>query len=224
MWRLEDLGETGDILLDIQARWETLRAEAELLVSSHHWSGEAALWTRGEKELEDSGRWQQLVLAGFGSPAPPGWLCEEAPVLCSLASQLYKAGSCPAGQLKLSVMAGATWVRPHCGLANTKLRAHLPLTVPSDPPPRLRVAEHLLTWQEGEMIVFDDSFEHEVIHESNSTRIVLILDINHPDLSEEKRAWYENHLEVEGYDVDGPRFKLNKEKVIHKNSNERDEL
>ena len=27
MWRLEDLGETGDILLDIQARWETLRAE-----------------------------------------------------------------------------------------------------------------------------------------------------------------------------------------------------
>ena len=224
MWRLEDLGETGDILLEIQARWETLRAEAELLVSSHHWSGEAALWTRGEKELEDSGRWQQLVLAGFGYPAPPGWLCEEAPVLCSLASQLYKAGSCPAGQLKLSVMAGATWVRPHCGLANTKLRVHLPLTVPSDPPPRLRVAEHLLTWQEGEMIVFDDSFEHEVIHESNSTRIVLILDINHPDLSEEKRAWYENHLEVEGYDVDGPRFKLNKEKVIHKNSNERDEL
>ena len=63
MWRLEDLGETGDILLDIQARWETLRAEAELLVSSHHWSGEAALWTRGEKELEDSGRWQQLLLA-----------------------------------------------------------------------------------------------------------------------------------------------------------------
>ena len=60
MWRLEDLGETGDILLEIQARWETLRAEAELLVSSHHWSGEAALWTRGEKELEDSGRWQQL--------------------------------------------------------------------------------------------------------------------------------------------------------------------
>ena len=137
VWRLEDLGETGDILLEIQARWETLRAEAELLVSSHHWSGEAALWTRGEKELEDSGRWQQLVLAGFGHPAPPGWLCEEAPVLCSLASQLYKAGSCPAGQIKLSVMAGATWVRPHCGLANTKLRAHPLSPFPPTPHPDL---------------------------------------------------------------------------------------
>ena len=74
------------------------------------------------------------------------------------------------------------------------------------------------------MIVFDDSFEHEVNHESNNTRIVLILDINHPDLSEEKRAWYEEHLEVEGVDVDGPRFKLNKEEIIHENSNKKDEL
>ena len=224
MWRLEDLGEVGDILLDIQARWETLRSEAGRLLASHHWTGEAALWTRGEKELEEAGRWQQLVLAGFGFPAPPGSLCEVAPELCGLSAQLYRGGNCPAGQIKLSVMAGATQVRPHCGLANTKLRAHLPLLVPSDPPPRLRVAEHQLTWQEGEMMVFDDSFEHEVIHESNSTRIVLILDINHPGLSEEKRAWYENHLEVEGYDVDGPRFNLNKEKIIHQNSNEKEEL
>ena len=50
MWRLEDLGEVGDILLDIQTRWETLRAEAERLMVSHHWTGEAALWTRGEKD------------------------------------------------------------------------------------------------------------------------------------------------------------------------------
>ena len=91
MWRLEDLGEVGDILLDIQTRWETLRAEAERLVSSHHWTGEAALWTRGEKELEDSGRWQQLVVAGTGFPAPPTSVCEAAPVLCSLPAQLYQA-------------------------------------------------------------------------------------------------------------------------------------
>ena len=224
MWRLEEMGETGDILLDIQARWETLRSEAERLMSAHHWSGEAGLWTRGEKDLETAGRWQQLVVAGFGFPAPPRSLCDSAPVLCSLSSQLYQAGSCPAGQIKLSVMSGATEVRPHCGLANTKLRAHLPLLVPSDPPPWLRVAETHLTWQEGEMIVFDDSFEHEVRHESNKTRIVLILDINHPGLSEEKRAWYENHLEVEGYDVDGPRFSLNREKIIENKSNKHEEL
>ena len=67
-------------MLDIQARWETLRAEAELLVSSHHLSGEVALWTRGEKELEDSGRWQQLWRcsclsrsASTCAPSEPDW-------------------------------------------------------------------------------------------------------------------------------------------------------
>ena len=91
MWRLEDLGQIGDILLDIQARWETLRTEAERLMSSHHWTGKAALWTRGEKDLEDAGRWQQLVVAGFGFPAPPSFVCDSAPVLCSLSAQLYQA-------------------------------------------------------------------------------------------------------------------------------------
>ena len=195
-----------------------MRSEAERLMTSHHWTEEAALWTRGEKVLEDTGRWQQLVLAGLGYPPPPASLCQTAPQLCSLAGQLYTSGGCPGGQIKLSVMAGATYVKPHCGLSNTKLRSHLPLLVPSDPPPRLRVADNHLTWQKGEMIVFDDSFEHEVIHESNKTRIVLILDINHPGLSEEKRAWYEEHLQVEGHDVDGPRFFLNT------NVNKKDEL
>ena len=36
------------------------------------------------------------------------------------------------------------------------------------------------------MLVFDDSFEHEVIHESEGQRIVLIIDFHHPDMSQVK--------------------------------------
>ena len=43
-----------------------------------------------------------------------------------------------------------------------------------------------LTWTEGQMLVFDDSFEHEVIHESKGQRTVLIIDFHHPDLSQVK--------------------------------------
>ena len=32
-----------------------MRSEAERLMTSHHWTEEAALWTRGEKVLEDTG-------------------------------------------------------------------------------------------------------------------------------------------------------------------------
>ena len=33
------------------------------------------------------------------------------------------------------------------------------------------------------MIIFDDSFEHEVWHDGNQTRLVLIVDFWHPELT-----------------------------------------
>ena len=62
----------------------------------------------------------------------------------------------------MSVLSGSTHLAPHHGIMNTKLRAHLPLLIPTDPAPVLVVAGTNLTWTEGNIIVFDDTFEHEV--------------------------------------------------------------
>ena len=62
------------------------------------------------------------------------------------------------------MLSGSTHVAPHHGIMNTKLRAHLPLLIPTDPAPVLVVAGQNITWTEGSMIVFDDTFEHEVKH------------------------------------------------------------
>ena len=37
------------------------------------------------------------------------------------------------------------------------------------------------------MLIFDDSFEHDVWNEGDSARFVLIVDIWHPELTEEER-------------------------------------
>ncbi len=37
----------------------------------------------------------------------------------------------------------------------------------------------VITWQ---CMVFDDSFDHEVIHKGTSDRVVLLVDVWHPDL------------------------------------------
>jgi aspartate beta-hydroxylase len=42
-----------------------------------------------------------------------------------------------------------------------------------------------LRWREGELLVFDDSFEHEVWNRSQEDRLVFILDIRHPDIDQE---------------------------------------
>jgi aspartate beta-hydroxylase len=74
---------------------------------------------------------------------------------------------------------------PHCGSTNAVLRVHLPIVVP--PGAWIRVAEQMVTWELGRCLVFDDSFEHEVRHEGTEDRVVLILDVAHPDLDDAHR-------------------------------------
>jgi aspartate beta-hydroxylase len=42
-------------------------------------------------------------------------------------------------------------------------------------------------WEEGKVLLFDDSFEHEVWNETDLPRLVLIMDIWHPGLNTEKK-------------------------------------
>ena len=47
-------------------------------------------------------------------------------------------------------------------------------------PPRIRVDETWHTWQPGKSIVLDDSFEHEVVNESDELRVILMVDFFRP--------------------------------------------
>ena len=74
-----------------------------------------------------------------------------------------------------------THIGSHCGPSNLRLRVHLGLVVP--PGTRIRVGDEVREWREGECLVFDDSFEHEVWHDGDAgDRIVLICDMWHPGL------------------------------------------
>ena len=49
----------------------------------------------------------------------------------------------------------------------------------------MRVASEEVEWEEGEVLVFDDSYEHEVWQRADADRIVMIVDIWHPTLDDE---------------------------------------
>ena len=51
----------------------------------------------------------------------------------------------------------------------------------------MRVGIESRPWAEGKATVFDDSFEHEVWHRGAGPRVVLIVDVWHPQLSEDGR-------------------------------------
>jgi aspartate beta-hydroxylase len=85
-----------------------------------------------------------------------------------------------------SVLSPGTHILPHTGVTNTRLVTHLPLIVPPDCALRVGGEEH--AWQEGRCVTFDDTWEHEAWNRSDRTRVVMILDSWHPDLSEAERA------------------------------------
>ena len=83
-----------------------------------------------------------------------------------------------------SATAPGTHITKHNGPTNKKLRVQLPLIVPEGDGCRLRVGDETHVLREGEVFIFDDSFEHEAWCETETTRVVLIFDIWHPDLSD----------------------------------------
>ena len=84
-----------------------------------------------------------------------------------------------------SVLRPGAHIKPHHGFLNTRLICHLPLIVPQNC--AIRVGNETRTWQKGELMVFDDSIEHEAWNRSDQTRVVLIFDIWRPELTLEEQ-------------------------------------
>lgn len=88
-----------------------------------------------------------------------------------------------------SALDSSTHVTAHYGPTNKKLRCFLPLFVPTDEHGEsscwIRVNHETRRVEEGKILIFDDSFYHEAANDSlSSPRIVLIIDVWHPDLTD----------------------------------------
>lgn len=80
-----------------------------------------------------------------------------------------------------STLKPRTHIPPHFGATNTRLTVHLPLIVPEGC--AISVGGEVRSWTPGELLVFDDTFEHEAWNRSDELRVVLIFDVWNPLLS-----------------------------------------
>jgi aspartyl/asparaginyl beta-hydroxylase (cupin superfamily) len=84
-----------------------------------------------------------------------------------------------------SLLRAGARIAPHTGTHNARLICHLPLIVP--PNCGIRVGNQVRQWEEGKLLIFDDTIEHEAWNDSNQDRVVLIFDIWRPELSAQER-------------------------------------
>jgi aspartate beta-hydroxylase len=105
-----------------------------------------------------------------------------------------------------------THITPHNGPTGKKLRLHLPLV--GVPGARMRVGDETVELEQDKCIIFDDSFNHEAWHEGPQTRINLILDFWHPELTNEELKFFQMLL----------KSKLKGDKLISDKMNNNDHL
>ena len=135
------------------------------MIDNPDW-GAFYLWKNGELQAENAARCPRTLKALEG--APLARFPNRSP---SVLFSLLKPGA---------------KIPPHNGLANTRLICHLPLIIPPDC--GFRVGNEVREWREGQAWVFDDSINHEAWNRSDRTRVILLFDIQRPEMSEQENA------------------------------------
>jgi Aspartyl/Asparaginyl beta-hydroxylase len=171
------------------------RNAATIIAEFHHLQQVQSFWSpvgsgehrgcAGEHDgsVVERGRWNEIVL--FGSGARPELAPDTSKLLrrhCASVVSLAEAGG---GEVIFSILTPHTRIQPHVASHNLRLTAHLGLQIPQDGEGEcyLRVADHKCRWEQGKILVFDDSYEHEVVNESYEARAVLLLRFWHPSMS-----------------------------------------
>lgn len=144
--------------------------------------------SHADADLVAAGDWREFVLLG-GGPAAEAEARRRCPRTHALLSSVVEIAACAAtgvGEALFSVLTPGSRLRAHCGSTNVRLTCHLGLQVPEGC--HIRCGGEWRQWREGEAMVFDDSFEHQVEHNGDQPRIVLLINFFHPEYPREQWA------------------------------------
>lgn len=129
--------------------------------------------------VDKSKKWKTFVFKFYGSENKEN--CARCPITASLVRQ------CPSMKAAMfSILDPGFRIPPHRGPSCAALRYHLGVIVPEPGPGQsgcfIRVDGNKLSWRNGEGILFDDTYVHEVVNDTSKRRVVLFCDVMRPDL------------------------------------------
>ncbi|XP_059692276.1 aspartyl/asparaginyl beta-hydroxylase [Gavia stellata] len=177
-WTARETGYT-ELVKSLEKNWKLIRDEGLAVMDKKR-----SLFLPEDENLREKGDWSQFTLWQQGRKNENA--CKSVPKTCTLLERFPEATGCRRGQIKYSIMHPGTHVWPHTGPTNCRLRMHLGLVIPKEGC-RIRCAQENRTWEEGKVLIFDDSFEHEVWQDAENYRLIFIVDVWHPELTAQQR-------------------------------------
>ena len=127
-----------------------------------------------EISANDGRDWRMLILKAYGIENPPNMA--KCPVLASIVASAPDVLSA-----SISFLSPGKHVPAHRGPFRGVLRFYLALSMPAGADGRpgavLRIADSEYRLKDGEFMLWDDTYTHEVWNHSDDVRMVLLLDV-----------------------------------------------
>jgi beta-hydroxylase len=156
----------------LRARWREIREEA--LAVAHNPDAVPALnrISPDHARIAPTESWRSFFLVGYGARIEPN--IARCPRTMAALEQIPGLNSG-----FFSILKPGTHIPRHRGVTKGLMTCHLGLQVPPGPL-RMEVGDRTVGWAEGETLLFDDTWPHEVWNDTDGTRIVLLVQFARP--------------------------------------------
>lgn len=158
----------------VQEQWPAVLGEATRVIAERDRLPAFQEISREVGYISQDRQWKTFMLIGYGLKS------RRNLARCPATRRLLRA--IPGLRTAFfSILEPGKRLPPHRGPYNGVLRLHLGLIVP-EPAERcwIRVAAERRCWRPGQVLLFDDSLEHEVHNDTDGVRVVLFVDFLRP--------------------------------------------
>lgn len=158
----------------LERDWEAIRDEAAAALGDLDAIPPLAAISPDHRRIAPAGRWRSYFLFGYGYRIEAN--CRACPRTAALVATVPGLNSG-----FFSILLPRTRIPPHTGVTKAIMTCHLGIRVPRDAARcRMRVVDRSVGWEEGRALVFDDTYDHEVLNDTDETRIVLLIQFRRP--------------------------------------------
>ncbi len=158
----------------LEENWPAIRRELDQVLPYNEALPNLQDIQHEQKVITTDNKWKTFFLFGFGVKAEQNCaMCPQTTKVLEKIPDLLTAF--------FSILHPNKHIPAHKGLFKGIIRTHLGLIIPGENGEcRMNVADKTLFWKEGEVIVFDDTYRHEVWNDADSVRVVLLIDTVRP--------------------------------------------
>lgn len=158
----------------LEDRWTVIRDEAHSVLRHQAAIPPLNQISPDHARIAGDGRWRSFFLYGYGHRIEEN--CRRCPATAAMVDRLPGLNSA-----FFSILEPGAHIPRHRGVTKGIFTAHLGLVVPQHGDAcRMQVGPETVRWHEGKMLIFDDTYPHEVWNDTGETRVVLLLQLQRP--------------------------------------------